>query len=352
MPFNSAQIDMIGHYSIANFAKNDPIDQVNWERPLWSMLVKNKVNEVGGNQFYSENIYISNDSNGQNYFGADQVSYNSRDPGRLTQFAWYNYHNGFGFDEDTLKSNGIIKTDDREAVASDAEKVQLSNLLKQSFYSMRMGTQEDLDIEYHLDGTQSAKAVPGLSNIVSLTPGTGIVGGIDGGTALYWRNNTDLAIVTTTPSDGNINAAMKRMQRANMLYGGRRTNFIIAGKAYLEALEKENRAINHVHVVSNGRSGTDLDGAAGKTFFDGVEVIWDPTFEMIDQRYGPFATPWTKRCYMLNTDTIKLRPVTGFWMLDRKPPRVYDRYVHYWARTCSYRLTCNQRNANAVLSIA
>lgn len=353
MPFNADQITEIGHYAIANFARNDPIDQVNWERPLWSMLVKNKQEEVGGNQFYSENVYQSNDSNGQNYFGADQVTYNSRDPVRLTQFAWYNYHNGFGFDEDTLKANGIIKTDDREAVASDGEKVQLSNRLKSAYYSMKMGTQEDLDIEFHLDGTQSAKAVPGLSNLVSLTPGTGIVGGIDAGTSTYWRNNTALGIVTTTPSDGNINAAMKRMARANSLYGGKRTNFIIAGQAFLEALEKENKAISHLNVtMDNSGRGTTYDGSVNRTFFNGVEVLWDPTFEQMDTRFGPFATPWTKRAYMLNTDTIKLRPVTGFWMLDRKPPRVYDRYVHYWARTCSYRLTINQRNANAVLSIA
>lgn len=352
MPFNETQIEQIGHYSIANFAKNDPIDQVNWERPFFSALVKNKQEDVGGNQFWSENIYVSNDSNGQNYFGADQVSYNSRDPGRLTQFAWYNYHNGFGFDEDTLKANGIIKTDDREAVASGAEKVMLSNRLKQAYYSMKMGSQEDLDIEFHLDGSQSDKAVPGLDHIVSLTPAVGVVGGIDPATALYWRNNTALGIVHTTPADGNINAAMKKMWRANTRFGGMAPNLIIAGQAFIEALEAENRVVTQPFVTVTGKTGTDFDGAVRNTFFNGIPVIWDPTFDTIDDRFGPVATPWTNRAYMLNTNALTLRPISGYWMLDRKPPRVYDRYVHYWGKTSSYRLTTNRRNALAVLSIA
>ena len=136
MPFNATQIDQIGHYAVNLFAKNEPVDQVNSPHEMFNWLVKNKMEEPAVGQFFSENIYVSNDSNGQNYFGADQVSYNERDPGRLTNWQWYNYHNGFGFDEDTLKAAGIIKTDDREAKASDAETSILMNRLKVAYLSM------------------------------------------------------------------------------------------------------------------------------------------------------------------------------------------------------------------------
>lgn len=350
MPFNPAQLAAIGYTSIPLYAKNDPIDQVNTIHPLFNALVKAKEEAPGGNEMYVENVYISNDSNGQNYFGADQVSYNERDNVRNAKYPWYNYHNGFGFDEDTLKANGIILTDESEAVASEAEKVQLANRLKTAYKSMKKSSQEDLDLEYHLDGSQSAKAAPGLDFLVSLTPNVGIVGGLDPATALYWRNNTALNVVTTSPEDGPINAAMKRMWRANTLYGGNAPNLILAGQEYLERLELENRKISHTHVQQQG-SGTSYDGAVKKTTFMGVEVQWDPTFDKIDDLFAP-ATPWTKRCYMLNTDVgPKLRPVTGFWMLNRKPPRLPDRYVHYWAQTSSYRLTMGQRNAQAVLTL-
>lgn len=350
MPFNAAQIDEIGHYAIDDFAKNDPIDQINANRPFFSWLVANKKEEPAVGQFYSENIYVTNDSNGQNYFGADQVSYNSRDPLRQSQWAWYNRHEGFGFDEDTLKAAGIIKTDDREAQASGAEKSILWNRLKAAYMAMREGMQEGLAIEFLRDGTQSTKAVPGVSHIISTTPAVGTVGGISAALP-YWQNNTALGIVTTTPSDGNINAALKSMQRAVTRYGGKMPTRIFAGQDFIEALEAENKAISHLNVtMNNSGAGTSYDGGVATTKFDGIPVIWDPTFDQIDAIDS--TTTWSKRAYMVSDDSVVLRPVQGFWMLNRKPPRIYDRYVHYWARTASYRLTTNRRNGSAVLSIA
>lgn len=350
MPFNPTQIDQIGHYAINDFARNDPVDQVNENHPFYSWLVKNKRERAAVGQFYSENIYINNDSNGQNYFGADQVTYNSRDPVRQTQWAWYNYHNGFGFDEDTLKAAGIIKTDDREAVATSAEKAILWDRLKASYETLKLGTQKDLAIEFLRDGSQSTKAVPGVSHIISTSPSAGTVGGISASNP-YWQNNTSLGIVTTTPSDGNINAALKKMERATTRFGGSRPTRIFAGQGFIEKLEQENRAISHLDVqMNNSGKGTNYDGGVATTHFNGIPVIWDPTFDTIDSIDS--TTTWTKRAYMVSEQALRLRPVTGFWQLDRKPPRVYDRYTHYWARTSSYRLTTDRRNGLAVLSIA
>ena len=53
-----------------------------------------------------------------------------------------------------------------------------------------------------------------------------------------------------------------------------------------------------------------------------------------------------------NIDKIVLRPLKGHWMVNRKPERLPDRYVHYFAKTSKYGLTTDQRNALAVLSIS
>ena len=178
------------------------------------------------------------------------------------------------------------------------------------------------------------------------------MGGISQTTSPFWANNTATGIVTTTPADGNINAALKRMERANIRYGGAKPTRIFAGQAFIEALEAENKAISHLNVTMNNTGrGTDYDGGVASTMFNGVPVIWDPTFELIDSKFSLGST-YTKRAYMVSESALTLRPVTGFWMLNRKPPRVYDRYTHYWARTCSYRLTTDRRNGLAVLSIA
>jgi hypothetical protein len=86
-------------------------------------------------------------------------------------------------------------------------------------------------------------------------------------------------------------------------------------------------------------------------YFKGVPLVWDPTFDQLDVILGAITYPWTKRCYFLQSKSIKLRPVTGRWMVRRKPPRMYDRFTHYFGVTADYALTCNKRNSMAVLSI-
>lgn len=351
MAFTQAQLDRIGDFVIPFHLKKKPIDQVNSDKPFYDWMLKNAEEWSGAGGYITEPLRVSNDSNGQDYFGADQVSYNSRDPLKRTKWPWYNYHQGFGFDEDTLRAAGIFISDDSATTHSEDEKRTLSNLFGEAVESMRLGTQEDLDLRFHLNGAQSTKAAPGLDFLVSLTPNVGTVGGLNAANFEFWRNNTRLDIDVTTPGNGAINAAMKAMWRANTLYGGLAPNGIFAGQRFLEELEKENRAIHHANVQTTGRTGTNYDGGVASTFFNGVQVQWDPTFEKMDEMYGPLATPWTNRCYMLNSNTMRLRPLSKDWLRQRMPTRMYDRYVHYRAMTSKYAQTIGQRNANAVLSV-
>src|SRR5690606_39625647 len=79
MPFNANQLVVGANYQLDYFLKNDPIDQINTNHPLYSELVKRKVERLGGNEFVTEQVRFTNDSNFQNYFGADQVTYNEKD---------------------------------------------------------------------------------------------------------------------------------------------------------------------------------------------------------------------------------------------------------------------------------
>lgn len=352
MPFSPAQIQNGGNYQIDYYLKNKVQDQVNRNRPLLDWLVKNKVNRVGGNGNIVEQIRIGNDSNYQNYFGDDQVSYNKKDTVRQAKYPWFNNHDGFTINEDEARANGLIITDERNAQASKAEVVQLTNLITEKVETLEMGMEEGMDYEFHRDGSQSTKAVPGLDSLVSTTPGTGVVGTIDPNTSLYWRNNSSLSIPATA---GALIAEMEKMWRACMLYGGRAPDFIPASGAFIDAYAKDVRSqAGQIIQLTTGKmtGGVPLDGSRSGVWFKGVELTWDPTMDILDALYGTPSVPWAKRAYFLNSKNIRLRPVDGYWMVNRKPPRLYDRYAYYWALTNSYSLTTNQRNALAVLSIA
>lgn len=349
MPFTQNQLAVGSNYQLDYFLKNDPIDQINTRHPLYSALIAKKKETVVGNEYEVEQVRFTNDSNYQNYFGADQVTFNEKDTVRQAKYKHFNFHDGFGFDEDTLRANGIVITDDEEATASKAEKVQLTNRLQESFETLKLGAQENLDKEMHLDGSQSAKACPGLDHLISTTPNVGIVGGLDASTATWWRNSANLAIPTTTA--GVLVDEMEQTWRACTRYGNMTPDLIIAGQDFIDAYRKDAQAINSRWITVPGKGGVSQDASTSGLYFHNVEVVWDPTMDALDDIVGPQDNPWSKRAYFLNTRSLFFKPVSGAWMKRRKPPRVYDRYVHYWAITGAYRMTCNQRNANAVLSI-
>jgi len=347
MPFTAAQIATGANYSLATFQKKEPIDQINIQHKTLDWLVKNKEQSTFGNGSFKEPVFVNNGSNAQNYFGADQVTYNERDPVRWTDFSYANMHDGFWFDEDRLIAAGIYLSDDDSAIPTSTEKEALVNLLRQSFNGLKRGVQSALAFEYLRDGTQSSKAIPGLSFLVADAPSTGTVGGIDASANPYWRNNANLAINTSTD---DLIEEMQHSWDDCQLYGGMLPTFIPCGKKFRDAYINAAKTAVQRHMVVQGKGGARFDASVDDINFHGVPLVWDPTFEALDTLLG--TSTWSKSAFFLNENAIKLRPLKGEWMRNRKPEGLPDRYVTYFGTTCKYGLTTNQRNALAKLSIA
>lgn len=358
MPFTTEQLDYAGKAAIDYYLKNDPVDQVNIQHPLMKRLMEDKSEYAGGLQYVVEQLRFSNDSNFQPYFGDSQVTYNRKRTLEQAQFTWGSFHDGFGLNEDELAQNGITVTDDKESVPSDSERVQLTNLLKENMETLKLGFQENFDLMIHRDGTANALNIPGLDLLVATDPTTSTeIGGINQSTSTWWRNYAQLNIAQNVLLD-----EMEQAWRACIRIGGATPNFILAGEDFIDdyraAAAGTSGAIQRQVIVGgNGGNakGTTVDGSIGNgistgLYFKGVEIIWDPTFSVLQTADAP-AVSWLKRCYFLNTKFMKLRPIKGHWMVSRKPPRVYDRYVHYWALTAKAALTTNKRSAHAVLAI-
>lgn len=347
MAFTAEQIATGAFRALETINRKDPIDQISTNMPFTAWLMKNKQesNFTGG--AFRESVYVDHGSNYQNYWGADQVTYNNRNPSRLTRFAPYASHDGFWIDEHTLAANGIILTDDREAVASGAEKEQLVNMLKENHQALKAGWQQEFDIEMHLDGSANPKAAPALAHIVSITPAVGVVGGIDSATAPFWRNNVNMGI-----APANLIAEMEETWRACTLYGGEAPDALFAGSAFMDAYRDQAGDTINRQIVVNERGGTGLDASISGLYFKGIPIQWDPTLDILDQRLGVQTYPYSKRLYMLNSRRYKLRPQKGRWMINRKPDRLPDRYVHYRGLTADYGVTTDKRNGLAVLSVA
>lgn len=350
MPVSSAQLIAGANYQLMTNAKGDPVDQITAARPFMKWLVDHKVPTVFGNGIFNEKVRFSNDSNYQNYTGDQQVTYNRKDTARLAPFQHYEAHDGFTLNETELANNGVTMTDDNTSVMTEAEQIQIVSKLNEGYETLKEGFQVNWDLEVHQDGSQSTLAVPGLDLLVSTTPTTGTVGGIDAAASPYWRNNASMAINTGTV--GTLTQAMTAMWRACTRYGGMAPDAIFCGSAFYDAYRVEANATQVRQVVVNGRDGANASASTEDLYFKKTLVVWDPSFDALDTLLGVITYPWAKRCYFLQSKSLKLRPFKGRWMVSRKPSRVYDRYTHYFGLTADYGITISKRNNQAVLSIA
>lgn len=353
MPFSAQELQDAGKIALDFYTKKNPIDQVAIERPLMKALMGKKKSFPGGKQYIVEQLRYRYQSNFQWFNGASVVSYNKRVTIEQAQFPWRSAHDGFSLDEDRLAQNGIVIDDNsRGGNASQAEQVQLTNLLTESTETLRLGFEEKFSMFLHLDGSSSTDAIAGLDSIVSLAPTSGTVGGIDRATATYWRNNvsTGLTAPTNQATAVTFLAALETMWRACVKNGGR-PDLIFAGAAFIDAYIA---AMNYVgqQIQYAGGEARKLDGGVSGVYYKGIEIQWCPEF---DDNFGGFVSPatgWTKRCYFINSKHLTLRPMEGQDMVTRKPPRVYDKYVYYWALTWRGALTTNRANAHAVLALS
>jgi hypothetical protein len=351
MPFNAEQLAYGGRAAINFFLKNDPVDQINIAHPLFNKLVASKKEYVGGKQYVVEQLREANDSNFQGYFGDSQVTYNRKRTLNQAQFAYGSFFDGFGLNEDELIQNGITMTSDRSATPSASEKVNLTNLVEENMETLRLGFANGMDLMFHRDGTQSSLEIAGLDHLVAVVPGTGTIGGIDASAKSYWENQVSLNITIA-----NLVGQMEDMWRECIRYGGAAPDFILAGETAIDSYRSAaNSVIDRQLDMGKGRGAAQFDAGIGEgtrtgLFFKGVEIIWDPLFQVLETADGP-AQEWDSRMYFLNTKTIKLRPIKNHWMVPRKPPSVYDRFVQYWATTAKCALTINKRRANALLTV-
>jgi hypothetical protein len=347
VPFTAQEISDAGKIGLDFYLAAKPVDQITMERPLLKALQAKKKEAPGAKQYIVEQLRKAYSSNFQWFNGSSIVTYNRRQTVEQANYAWRSCHDGLALDEDRLAQNGIIINDDgKTSQASDAEKIQLTNLFEEQSEVLRLGFQEQFSYALHLDGTQATDAITGLDSLVSLTPTTGTVGGIDRATAAnaYWRNNVATGLTTTTTT-GTILNNMETGWRACMRNGGK-PDLILAGSSYIDGYRQF--VLNTFGRMDFGPANEKVvEGGTKSLMFHGVEMQWSPEFAELDSRYGP-ATTWEKRCYMLNLSTIKLRPLQGHDMISRKPPRAYDSYTYYWGVTWRGAMTMNRSNANWV----
>lgn len=349
MPISNSDLQELAKVSLDEYLRNMPVDQIATERPLLKKLMSGRKSFLGARQNVVENIRKSYGSNFAWAYGEDAVSFNKRNTTEQAAFPWRRAVDGLYIDYDRLFGAGIkVREGERGAFKLEQnEKVQLLNLLDEQMEALKEGFMAKLDLELHRDGTSDADAIAGLDALISTAPTAGVIGGLDRGTATYWRNHAETGIVSSTA--GLLAERMEAGWRKNIKNGGS-PDYILAGGKFIDAYRKYG-----VTVTNNAEAGKvkTLDAGTGSgvntgLYFKGVEIIWDPQFEELDALESP-AVEWEKRCYFLNSKHLKYRDDD---MDIVTPVRPHDTLAMYAMVNLRAALSLSRSNAHSVLSIA
>lgn len=233
------------------------------------MTTKGKVDLSGGDTIVEELMYA--EGNGGSYSEADVMTVTKPEGLSAAEYNWKQVYATVTYTgTDKLKNSGPERIQDLVKARIKQAEITISNRIG----SMIFG-----------DGTgNSGKDVLGLSAIVSTTPTTGVLGGINRATYSFWRNKVRTAAGPFSASGLTYMGQMVRQ----LTRGMDKPNLIVTDADTFGAMEN----------VANGRAQFMNPELASLGFqalkFQGIDVIFD-------------SQCTAGRMYFLNTDFLKMK---------------------------------------------
>lgn len=342
MPFTATQIASMANAALDYFIKGQPLAQTIQDRPLLSKMRSAQKTFSGGNGSIRRNIKAEYSSSLTGFEGDDVLSFGNPANIRQIYFPWKELHAGIETTLTELKRDGISVVDSmtgaRTSDHSDAEMHRISSVWADKLDDLKEGVERSMNSIFWRDGTQDAKAPPGIQAFISTTPTTGIIAGVDRAQSTWWRNRASLAITPSNTSQ-TLTKTLRREARQLRRYGGK-PNLCLCGSDFLQALEDEAAEKGSYTLTGFNK---DMNVSVGSIVVNGIGTFeYDPTLD--DLGYSKYA-------YVI--DTTKLYPMVmeGEDLKKHVPARPHDQLVIYQGLTWTGAMVCTQMNAHGVYSI-
>ena len=354
MAFTAAELDNIANSALDYFLnKGDYWMQAIQKKPFVAAMEKNAKTFPGGKGNISVAVKGATGAAGvndqlQGFTHDDSVNFYNPANMKRAAYPWREMHLGLSVTHTELKMDGLSVTNTTTGEGTSSHSGRDMHVLVNLFQSKL----EDLAEQYAYslnrlfwgDGTSDPKALAGIRALLTTTPTTGVVGGIDRATSAWWRNRSAIggsAIVSNVANGGNLLQFLQAEFRQLTRYGGT-PDTCFCGSDFLGALEMETRA-NGLYSMS-GFSGTQNNAAMGGFVLPGgAKVVYDPTLDDL-------GTP--KRMYWIDTSAIFLEKMEGEWKRTHHPARPENKFVLYRSITCTGQLVARQLNSSGVYDIA
>ena len=326
--------------------RGDALAQTMQDKPFLKWWESKKKTFAGGLNFQItepvQGAFMSDTTSLQGYSQDDQLNFGQAQNLQRTSFFGKEHNYGLIITWTELKQDGV-SIDDKQAVRkhSDKELFVLTDILKNRMVDFAESYARGKARLFFLDGSQDPKAMNGFKSIIQDTPTVGTVGGISKSTYPWWQSRANLAL---QPSGEN--QTMCRFFQTELrnlrLFGGR-PDKAFCGQDFLNALEMEIRAKGQYTVEGFTKDSTN-DFGQGEVSLKGLGTFtWEPMLDQLGE---------SKRCYILDSRRIKVRPMEDEDDKTLTPVRPYNYLVFLHNITWTGAMTTNQLNAHGVYAIA
>jgi hypothetical protein len=297
----------------------------------------------------------------QVWTGLDNLGGKEQESTLGLEFGKYNIHSGSIFRHEMLMDAGfnVDFNMSRKNPSSDftplstSEAHKLRDLIKEKLLTARIGRDIKMNYALLLDGaTGDFGGIPGLDQMVSLSPAAGTYGGQPlTNPALQNYAATGLTYGAAGTIATAWDAANWAVGKTNGAAGMKITKYI-CGRQFADAVKAYAKANGwNVNTNAEGTGKLDITISDNGLSVNGIKLEIMHEFDDLDALYAP-ATPWSKRCYGLSEKSFVLgTPFQSDWKLSAPPDSGTVRmsmYSYDWV-VCPF---CIKKNANFVLAIA
>jgi hypothetical protein len=347
MPFTQAELDNIATAALDFYMKGQALAQTMQERPLLKALKAGQKTFPGGKGDLRRNVKGNYSSAFAGYTHDDVVGYVNPANLKQTSFPWKELHAGISLTHTELKKDGIsvVDTNGEDTTEhSERELTAITNLLDDKLDDLSEGSARSFNEICWRDGTQDAKAFPGILSILTDTPAVGVTGGIDRATSAWWQHRALVGInkITASAANQTLTQTLRNELRQLTRFGGRPT-LILAGSGFLEALETEVAEKGYYTQTGFSNNGKNDIGMSDISLRGAGTFKYDPTLDDLG---------FAKRCFFIDPKHLYLDVMDGEDMKTHSPARPADQYVLYRGLTWTGGMLADQLNCHGVYEVA
>lgn len=343
MPLTAEELVSLSNASLDHYVREQPESQVIQDRPLYNDLLAGAKSFSGGLDYIKKNVKGVYSSSMTGYSHDDELAYVNPANIKQSKALWYETASGIKVYFTELKKNGIHVVDSamgKNVRASDDELMRISNIFEDKNEDLMEGSQRSLAEMFWRDGSQDAKAIPGILSFILDSPSTGTTFGISRADNSWWRNIASLGVDSSTASNQNLVNDLQVKFRQLRRYAKPKHKFY-AGSTWMDAFEKELRSKGNYTLEGWDKKGR-IDASIADLAFKGVDIVYEPLLDDLGRQ---------KYAYILDLNAINLWKMENEWMVSHNPARPAEQMVLFRGLTCTGAIMARRLNSSMVSSI-